>query len=74
MTTFYSRDLGALFTGDLAYQDVHLWLGIGVTQDAAREWQATLTRLESAWTPRKPTIYPGHGPATDTSVFAADRA
>lgn len=74
MTTIYSRDLGALFTGDLAYQGVHLWLGIGVTPDAAREWQATLSRLESAWAPTKPTVYPGHGPATDTSVFAADRA
>lgn len=74
MTTVYSRDLGALFTGDLAYRDVHLWLGIGVTQDAARAWQSTLANLESTWAPQKPTVYPGHGPATDTSVFAADRA
>lgn len=73
MTTIYSRDLGALFTGDLAYQGVHLWLGVGVTREAAREWQATLTRLEATWAPSKPTVYPGHGPATDTSVFAADR-
>jgi glyoxylase-like metal-dependent hydrolase (beta-lactamase superfamily II) len=74
MTTVYSRDLGALFTGDLAYQDVHLWLGVGVTQDAARAWQDTLTTLERTWAPKKPTVYPGHGPATDTHVFAADRA
>ena len=71
MTTVYSRDLGALFTGDLAYQGVHLWLGVGVTQEAAREWQATLARLESTWAPQRPTVYPGHGPATDTSVFGS---
>jgi glyoxylase-like metal-dependent hydrolase (beta-lactamase superfamily II) len=74
MTTVHSRDLGALFTSDLAYKDVHLWLGIGVTPDAAREWQATLSRLEATWGPSQPTIYPGHGAPTDTSVFAADRA
>ena len=74
MTTIYSRDLNALFTGDLAYNDVHLWLGVGVTRAAAASWQSTLTDLEAAWAPTAPTIYPGHGAPTSTTVFSADRA
>lgn len=74
MTTAYSPQLNALFTGDLAYQDVHLWLGVGVTRDAARAWQATLDQLAAAWAAKQPIVYPGHGAPTDASVFAADRA
>ncbi|MEZ4399845.1 MAG: MBL fold metallo-hydrolase [Kofleriaceae bacterium] len=73
MTTAYSADANALFTGDLAYRDVHLWLGVGVTRAAAAAWQATLDQLASTWSPRHPTVYPGHGAPTDTGVFAADR-
>jgi glyoxylase-like metal-dependent hydrolase (beta-lactamase superfamily II) len=71
-TTLYSAELGALFTGDLAYEGVHLWLGVGVTPEAAREWQRTLTALESTYPPST-KVYPGHGPVTDRSVFARDR-
>jgi glyoxylase-like metal-dependent hydrolase (beta-lactamase superfamily II) len=71
-TTLYSAELGALFTGDLAYEGVHLWLGVGVTPEAAREWQRTLTALESKYPPST-KVYPGHGPVTDKSVFARDR-
>lgn len=73
MTTIYSRDLGALFTSDLAYHDVHAWLGVGVTVEAATTWQRTLTRLEADWRSARPTIYPGHGAPTDLAVLAATR-
>lgn len=72
MTTAYSRDLDAVFTSDLAYQDVHLWLGVGVTRASAKAWQDTLDTL--ATTVHAKTVYPGHGAPTDPSVFAADKA
>lgn len=74
ITTAYSPALNALFTSDLAYHDVHLWLGVGVTRGAARAWQETLDGLASAWAAEQPTVYPGHGAPTDLSVLAADRA
>lgn len=74
MTTVYSPDARALFTGDLAYNGVHLWLGTGVSRAAAAAWQRTLGELATTWAPLAPTVYPGHGAATDTGVFAADQA
>ncbi|MBK9037352.1 MAG: MBL fold metallo-hydrolase [Myxococcales bacterium] len=74
MTTVYSPDANALFTGDLAYHDVHLWLGVGVTRASAAAWQGTLDQLDAAWRDRAPTIYPGHGAPTDLTVLATDRA
>lgn len=74
MTTIYSRDLNALFTSDLTYHDVHLWLGIGVTRASAETWRSTLATLDAAYASLRPTIYPGHGAPTDATVFAADRA
>lgn len=73
MTTLYSPDANALFTSDLAYHDVHLWLGVGVTRASAAAWQGVLDDLGTAWQARNPTVYPGHGAPTDLSVFAADR-
>lgn len=72
-TTLYSAELGALFTGDLAYDHVHLWLGVGVTPEAAASWQAVTRRLEAKY-PATTTIYPGHGAPTDVHVLADDRA
>ena len=74
MTTAYSPDANALFTGDLAYHDVHLWLGVGVTRASAAAWQTTLDGLGATWAARRPTVYPGHGAPADLAVFAADRA
>lgn len=71
-STLYSRELGALFASDLAYHDVHLWLGVGVTPDHAARWQAITSELEAAYPPPT-TIYPGHGAPTDATVFAAMR-
>lgn len=73
MTTVYSPQLNALFTSDLAYKDVHLWLGIGVTRPAARAWQATLDSLTARWAEARPAVHPGHGGPTEVSVFAANR-
>jgi glyoxylase-like metal-dependent hydrolase (beta-lactamase superfamily II) len=72
MSTLYSAELGALFASDLAYHDVHLWMGPGVTPESAAAWQATLDEL-AARTPAGTTVYPGHGAPTDASVFAATR-
>lgn len=70
--TLYSKDLDALFTGDLAYHDVHLWLGVGVSHAHAAAWKDTTLALERAYPTA--TIYPGHGAPTDRGVFAAVRA
>jgi glyoxylase-like metal-dependent hydrolase (beta-lactamase superfamily II) len=74
MTTAYLPAADALFTSDLAYHDVHLWLGVGVTRASAAAWRATLDRLRERWAAKPPTVYPGHGRPTDPSVFAANQA
>ncbi|MCA9679611.1 MAG: MBL fold metallo-hydrolase [Kofleriaceae bacterium] len=71
-STLYAPQLGALFASDLAYHDVHLWLGVGVTRDAAAAWQQVAAQLAAAY-PATTTIYPGHGAPTDPGVFAAVR-
>jgi glyoxylase-like metal-dependent hydrolase (beta-lactamase superfamily II) len=71
-STLYSKDLGALFASDLAYHDVHLWLGVGVTPAAARQWQETTKALERTY-PAGTVVYPGHGTPTDLGVFATVR-
>lgn len=73
MTTVYSPQLNALFTSDLAYKDVHLWLGIGVTKASARAWQAALDALTKRWADARPTVHPGHGGPAEVSLFAANR-
>jgi glyoxylase-like metal-dependent hydrolase (beta-lactamase superfamily II) len=72
-TVLYSKDLNALFASDLVYNHVHLWMGNGVDHQAAENWKAELDRLNATYGPLKPTVYPGHGPATDTSIFATDK-
>ena len=71
-STLYARELDALFTSDLAYHDVHLWLGVGVTPAHAAAWQETTRALEAAYPTAR--VYPGHGAPTDASVFAEVRA
>ncbi len=72
MSTVRSTELGALWSSDLAYHGVHLWMGPGVTPESAAAWQATLDQL-AASTPAGTTVYPGHGAPTDPSVFAETR-
>jgi glyoxylase-like metal-dependent hydrolase (beta-lactamase superfamily II) len=72
-STVYSKELGALFASDLAYHDVHLWLGVGVTRDAAGQWQELTRTLERTY-PADTIVYPGHGAPTGLAVFADVRA
>jgi glyoxylase-like metal-dependent hydrolase (beta-lactamase superfamily II) len=72
-TTLYSPELGALFTGDLAYDKVHLWLGVGVSREDARAWQSVTRTLEARY-PAGTRVYPGHGAPTDLRVFASVRS
>lgn len=72
-STLYSKELGALFASDLAYHDVHLWLGVGVTRESAAAWQQITTQLEQRY-PAGTVIYPGHGARTDARVFGDVRA
>ncbi len=74
MTTAYAPSANALFTGDLAYHDVHNWLGVGVTRDAAETWERTLEGLAARYRVQAPTVYPGHGAPGDVGLFAANRA
>jgi glyoxylase-like metal-dependent hydrolase (beta-lactamase superfamily II) len=56
----------ALIAGDLAYNNVHLWL----RENRPESWLAMLDRLEKL---NPATIYPGHGPVGGPEVLAADR-
>lgn len=72
-TVLFSKDLNAVFASDLAYNHVHLWLGAGVNREATKNWKKELDRLNEKYGPMKSTVYPGHGPMTDSSVFGADK-
>ena len=72
-TTIYSRDLNAFFASDLAYNKVHLWLGVGVPLSSIRQWQHTLTELEAQYGKSQTIVYPGHGQPGDAKIFASDR-
>lgn len=56
----------ALIAGDLAYNNVHLWL----RENRPESWLAILDRLEKL---KPATVYPGHGPVGGPEVLAADR-
>ena len=60
--------LRAAFVGDLAYAGVHPWLAEG----RSALWMQQLDRLShevrTTW-----TVYPGHGPAGDSSIISAQR-
>jgi glyoxylase-like metal-dependent hydrolase (beta-lactamase superfamily II) len=73
-TALYSAAADALFTSDLAYEGVHLWMGPGVTREAAEAWRGTLETMERE-TAATTRVFPGHGTApTDRGVFGRDRA
>lgn len=72
-TTLYSRDLNALFASDLAYNKVHLWLGVGVPRASIEQWKRVLADLESQYGKKKSVVYPGHGKPGDVAIFAEDR-
>jgi len=69
MTTVYSPDLNALFLADLGYNKVHFWLGDDISWQDIENWKSEMVRLKAEYADRKPVVYPGHGDATDMSIF-----
>jgi glyoxylase-like metal-dependent hydrolase (beta-lactamase superfamily II) len=69
----YSKDLNAVFASDLVYNRVHLWLGVGVTLEAIKNWQEELDQLKSVYAPLKSRVYPGHGEETDAAIFDTNK-
>jgi len=59
----YIPKLGILFSGDVLYHDVHLWLRDGKFED----WVANLLMVKGL--PGLKTIYPGHGTPANTSLI-----
>jgi len=69
VTTVFVDDLNGLFSSDLAYNKVHLWMGQGVTKKHVANWRAQLNTFKSEYSQRNPKVYPGHGKAADISLF-----
>lgn len=70
MTTISVPEEKFLFTSDLAYNQVHLWLGNGVTDTHIRNWKTLLETLARDYGDYR--VFPGHGAPTDASIFAAN--
>jgi glyoxylase-like metal-dependent hydrolase (beta-lactamase superfamily II) len=66
-TALFIPASGTLLTGDLAYNDVHLWL----VENRPQGWLKNLDRAEKIGATR---ILPGHGANSDRSVLALDRS
>lgn len=69
VTTVFSEDLNALFSSDLCYNGVHLWLGQGVDQQHIDNWKSELNRLKADYTDPTLTVYPGHGGKSSIQLF-----
>ena len=67
LTTIYSKDLNAFFTGDFCYNKVHLWLA--VNKKNIIYWKTRLGKFKTDLNDLNPKIYPGHGAQTDISLF-----
>lgn len=67
LTTIYSKDLNAFFTGDFCYNDVHIWLA--VEPENLRYWKEQLDNFGASLKAINPIIYPGHGLQSDLSLF-----
>ena len=70
LTTVYVKDSNSLFTGDFGYNQVHLWMGQGVTKPYIQNWRQALLALQRDYAERDPVVYPGHGEPTDVGLFA----
>lgn len=68
ITTVYSKSLNAVFSSDLVYDKVFLWMGPGVDAAHLTNWKTNLQKMQQE-AGKKLTIYPGHGPAGDTSLL-----
>lgn len=71
VTTVFVEDLNGLFTSDLGYNKVHLWMGQGVTDQHIQNWKDQLTQFQKAYLDPSLTVYPGHGDSTDITLFPA---
>ncbi|HRX38554.1 MAG TPA: MBL fold metallo-hydrolase [Parvularculaceae bacterium] len=69
MTTVYSKELNALFLSDLGYNHIHPWMGDDIDRARVISWRNELVRVRDKYAPLNPIIYPGHGDATDMSMF-----
>jgi glyoxylase-like metal-dependent hydrolase (beta-lactamase superfamily II) len=66
-TALWIPSTRALLTGDLIYNNVHLWL----RENRPDGWLDILDRFERL---RPVSIHPGHGPAGGPELIAANRA
>jgi len=73
MTTAFVPELNALFTSDLCYHGVHAWAGPGVLREHVMNWTRVLGELKARFYGTGVTVYPGHGQASDASLFDAMR-
>jgi len=69
LTTVFVDDLNGLFSSDLTYNKVHLWMGQGVTKQHVANWRAQLKESKSEYSKRNPRVYPGHGKPADITLF-----
>jgi glyoxylase-like metal-dependent hydrolase (beta-lactamase superfamily II) len=69
IATVYSKDLNALFLSDFGYNHVHPWMGDDIDRARVVNWRDELVRIKARYAPLNPKIYPGHGDATDMSLF-----
>ena len=67
LTTIFSKDLNALFTGDFCYNDVHMWLA--VDKPSIANWKSQLDKFADKYTDRSLRVFPGHGPETTVDLF-----
>lgn len=67
LTTIFSQDLNAFFTGDFCYNKVHPWLAID--RKSMTNWKNQLSAFMTQFSVLNPKIYPGHGAPTDISLF-----
>lgn len=72
ISTFFSKDLNALFSSDLCYNGVHLWFGSGVEKEHIKQWEIELKKLKERYGNSDITVYPGHGDKSTTKLFDVD--
>jgi len=71
MTTVYNKDLNALFLSDLGYNQVHHWQGDDISWQDIANWRAELLKIKTDYSGRNPSVYPGHGDATNLNLIGA---
>ena len=67
LTTTFSKDLNAFFTGDFCYNGIHLWLAID--KENIANWKSQLDKFSSEFTDPSLRVFPGHGPETTIELF-----